>query len=318
MDENAGFPPPISPRRARARRQAPPAAAGGAPGEVDSFIGEPIPQAALDEAPVTGSPDWAEARRAARAKRQPANYSPWKSLQSVFSVALIVATLFTMWTPKNLFSNNFMERMFLAMQPKAPRIEVPTATVSPRPRIGVVAGHWGNDSGAVCADGLTEVSVNLEIATLVQNILIKEGYDVDLLKEKDPRLPEYRAMVLVSIHNDSCDFVNDQATGFKVAAAQSSVFPEKATRLTSCMSQRYGEITRLPFHYGSVTRDMTEYHAFGEIHSNTTAAIIETGFLNLDREILTKQTSMVARGVASGILCFLRNENVPNVPVATP
>lgn len=316
MDENAGFPPPISPRRGRARRQAPPSGSG--PADVDPFIGEPIPQPALRHAPATDSADWSPPRQAARGRRQPSDYSPWKSLQSFFSVALIVATLFTMWTPKNLFSNNFMERMFQAMQPKAPRVELPTPTASPRPRIGLVAGHWGNDSGAVCADGLTEVEVNLDIATLVQNILVKEGYDVDLLKEMDPRLAEYRALALVSIHNDSCDFVNDQATGFKVAAAQSSMFPEKATRLTSCLSQRYGEITRMPYHYGSVTRDMTEYHAFGEIHSETTAAIIETGFLNLDREILTKQTSMVARGVASGILCYLRNENVPNVPAATP
>jgi N-acetylmuramoyl-L-alanine amidase len=63
---------------------------------------------------------------------------------------------------------------------------------------------------------------------------------------------------------------------------------------------------------------MTDYHAFGEIHSDTTAAIIETGFLNLDREILTKRADMVARGVASGILCYLRNENVPDVPAVTP
>ena len=262
------------------------------------------------------------ARVGTRRGQASGDYSPWKAVQSVLSVALVVATLFTMWTPANLFSNNLMESMFQAMEPRVQVPDLPTATASPRPRIGLVAGHWGNegegDPGAVCPDGLTEVSINLKIATLVQEILINEGYEVDLLKEFDRRLSEYRALALVSIHNDSCTYVNDQATGYKVAAAASSIFPEKATRLTACMSQRYKAVTGMSFHYNTVTRDMTEYHAFNEIHSDTTAAIIETGFMNLDREILTNRTDVVARGVASGILCFVRNEDIPNVPVLEP
>lgn len=249
---------------------------------------------------------------------KPANFNAWKALQMVFSVGLVVATLFTFWTPANLFSNNLMDSLLQSVQPRADMSGIPTPTASPRLRIGLVAGHWGNDSGSVCADGLTEMEVNLKIATLVKEILNKEGYDVDLLKEFDPRLTEYKALALVSIHNDSCQYINDQATGFKVAAAPSSIYPEKATRLTACLSQRYQAITGLPFHYNTVTRDMTQYHAFSEIHSDTTAAIIETGFLNLDREILTKKTDLVAQGVASGILCFVRNEDVPQVPTAKP
>ena len=255
----------------------------------------------------------------AKPRRKSADFTPWKALQSVFSVALVVATLFTLWTPANLFSNNLLESMFKQVQPVDPTKAAGfTPTASPRPHIGLVAGHWGNDSGSVCADGLTEMEVNLRIATLVQSLLTKEGFDVDVLKEFDPRLSEYKALALVSIHNDSCDYINDQATGFKVAAAPSTIFPEKATRLTACLSQRYQAITGLQFHYNTVTNDMTNYHAFSEIHSDTTAAIIETGFLNLDREILTKHTDKVAQGVASGILCFVRNEDVPQVPVMTP
>lgn len=253
-----------------------------------------------------------------RPRRKGFDFTPWKALQSVFSVAVVVATLFTLWTPANLFSNNLLESMFKQVQPPSPTEIATTPTASPRQHIGLVAGHWGNDSGSVCADGLTEMEVNLRIATIAQGLLTKEGYDVDVLKEFDPRLSEYRALALVSIHNDSCDYINDQATGFKVAAAPSTIFPEKATRLTACLSQRYQAITGLQFHYNTVTNDMTQYHAFNEIHSDTTAAIIETGFLNLDREILTKHTDKVAQGVASGILCFVRNEDVPQVPVMTP
>jgi len=253
-----------------------------------------------------------------RRQRSDSNFSAWKALSSMFSVALVVATLFTLWTPANLFSNTLLERMFKAVQPVNPDEILPTTTPSPRSRIGIVAGHWGNDPGAVCADGLSEESVNLKIATLVQALLIREGFDVDLLNEFDPRLTEYQALALISIHNDSCDFINAEATGFKVAAAASSLYPEKSTRLTSCLSQRYQAITGLSFHYNTVTKDMTEYHAFSEIHSNTTAAIIETGFLNLDREILTKHTDRVAEGIVAGILCYIRNEDIPRVPTLTP
>lgn len=250
-------------------------------------------------------------------KRTAANFSVWKALQSVVAMALLIATLFTLWTPANLISNDLMERMFLAVNPAGAAPDYPTPTPSPRPRIGLVAGHYGNDPGAVCADGLTEESVNLKIATLTRELLIKEGYDVDLLEEFDPRLTEYRALALVSIHNDSCEYYNEQSTGFKVAAALSSAYPERAARLTACLTERYQGITGLPFHYNTVTDDMKQYHAFSEIHAETTAAIIETGFLNLDRELLTQNTDRVAQGVASGILCFIRNENVPTGPVPT-
>ena len=263
-------------------------------------------------------------RRKARPPRS--SFSPWKAFQSVLGVAILVATLFTMWTPDNIFTNNVFENMLQSAKPAAKAPIQATTTASPRPRIGLVAGHYGNDSGSVCGDGLTEMETNLKIATLTQQLLTKEGYDVDLLKEFDPRLTEYRALALVSIHNDSCDYVNDQATGFKVAGASSNFYPEKATRLVACLTDRYGKITGLPFHANSVTRDMTQYHAFTEINKDTTAAIIETGFLNLDREILTQHTEKVAEGVASGILCFVRNEDIPPAsvgatliaPLATP
>ncbi|NMB54142.1 MAG: N-acetylmuramoyl-L-alanine amidase [Leptolinea sp.] len=247
-------------------------------------------------------------------------FNMWAALQSVFSVAIVIATLFTMWNPSNIFSNQMLDRMFKssAYEPvKATSIPL-TPTPSPRPRIGIVAGHWGNDSGAVCQDGLTEVELNQKIATLVRDDLINEGYDVDLLTEKDERLFEYTALALVSIHNDSCDYINNDATGFKVAAAMSSVFPEKASRLTACLVDRYGSVTNMKYHPNTITKDMTNYHTFNEIHSETTAAIIETGFMNLDRQILTEHTDLIARGISQGVLCFIRNEDLNNKPTQEP
>jgi len=237
---------------------------------------------------------------------------------TTLGIAILLATLFTAWTPNSFFASNLQEQLRLILTPQAG----PNAITSPQPqlRIGIVAGHTGNDSGAVCTDenglvDLTEVDVNLEIATLVRESLISRGFQVDLLNEFDTRLNGYRAVALVSIHNDSCEYVNDEATGFKVAASLETRDVNRAQRLTACMTDRYQQVTGMTFHSGSITSDMTEYHAFSEIDPNTITAIIETGFLNLDREILTNQTDRVAEGVTQGILCFINNESVlPSVP----
>ncbi len=242
-------------------------------------------------------------------------------LQVIIIVAFVLATLYTASTPVDLLPQSLIaniSRTFTGQLPSATGEVYPTATPRPLPRIGIVSGHWGNDSGAVCANGTTEQEVNLDIATRVKEGLVGQGYQVDLLREFDSRLNGYQAMVLVSIHADSCDYINDQATGFKVAAAMSSQYPEKAARLTTCLRTRYAQVTGLPFHAGSITSDMTSYHAYSEIDSNTTAAIIETGFLNLDYQILTKHPDLIASGITKGILCFVRNEDIGPQITTTP
>jgi N-acetylmuramoyl-L-alanine amidase len=236
---------------------------------------------------------------------------PWKILQTIITVAVVVATMLTFWTPRNLFAERSFDSIFQFSQPDEMVGEIqPTTTPSSSPRIGLVAGHWGHDSGTVCSDGLTEESVNLDIATRVKEQLTEAGYEVDLMQEFDRKLFEYQASVLISIHNDSCEYINDEATGFKVAAAIESVFPEAALRLTNCLASRYQSTTGLRWHANTITPDMTTYHAFQEIHSQTPAAIIETGFMNLDRDVLTRHPQLVASGVTAGIICFLKNEPV--------
>jgi N-acetylmuramoyl-L-alanine amidase len=236
-------------------------------------------------------------------------------LQMVIVVAIVIATLFTAWTEPGLLPGGLSEKISQAItsQKTTPQSNVPTTTPRLNPRIGIVAGHSGNDSGAVCPDALggnREVDLNLSVASLVREALVSQGYDVDLLAEFDPRLTDYKALALVSIHADSCEYINDQATGFKVAAAISTKYPEQTARLTNCLRSRYSGSTGLEFHSGSVTSDMTKYHAFNEISTDTPAAIIETGFMNLDRELLTEHQDLIAEGISSGILCFVRNEDI--------
>jgi N-acetylmuramoyl-L-alanine amidase len=239
-------------------------------------------------------------------------FSLFSGIQTILTYAFLLATLFTLFTPDNLFSGQMLTRVFEAWQANPTSVAPLTTQVAVNAevnRIGIVSGHWKNDTGAVCSNGLTEEQVNLRIASLVQQKLAAEGFQVDLMQEFDPRLSQYKAIALVSIHADTCDYINDAATGYKVAAALDSAYPEKATRLTSCLVDRYGKDTGLAYKTNTTT-DMTSYHAFGEINTETTAAIIETGYLNLDQQILTQKPDVIAQGIVDGLLCFIHNENV--------
>lgn len=246
----------------------------------------------------------------------------WRGLQTVLGAAFLLATLFTLWTPGSLIQSGLEARMAQALESAAGEeinLVVDSGDQSAQEqynKIGIVAGHYGSDPGAVCANGVTEAELNLEIATLVQKILSDQGYQVDVLEEFDTALMGYKGAVVVSVHLDSCEYINDQATGFKVAAALSVQDVAASQRLTACLSSRYAEVTGLPYHAGSVTDDMTYYHAFNEIDPGTVAAIIEAGFMNMDYRFITEETELIAEGIVDGILCYLNDETIE--PIQSP
>lgn len=244
-------------------------------------------------------------------KNDKSNFHIGNAILSITGIAILAATIFTTWTPANLFSNK-MQNIYEIWQAQSTVI-YPTPTGMPAMKIGIVAGHYGNDSGAVCPDGFTEMDANLRIATLVQQKLKAKGYIVDLLEEFDPRLNQYMGLALISIHNDSCEYINDEATGFKVASASNSAYPDRTERLENCLISRYQSITNLRFHVNTITPDMTSYHTFSEINPETTAAIIEAGFLNLDYQIIRNQPDLIADGIVAGIECYINKENVPDL-----
>lgn len=248
-------------------------------------------------------------------------WSTFRIIPMVLLVAVVVATMFTAWTGKGLISVGLGTNYQIATpenQSVSSSGENPSDSSLPH-RVGVVAGHSGNDSGAVCPDGLTEVSVNQKVASFVQQYLREQNIQVDILQEFDDRLSGYKALALISIHADSCDYINDEATGFKVASALNNPHPERTNRLTTCLRNRYGQVTGLLLH-NSITNDMTSYHAFDEINNETPAVIIEIGFLNLDKQLLTQHSDLIARGIANGILCYVNNEDasIQITPQSTP
>lgn len=184
-----------------------------------------------------------------------------------------------------------------------------TSTPAPPVRVGIVVGHWGYDTGAVCPPslgGYKEVDVNFNIATLVQQLLEVKNVEVDLLKEFDSGLTTYQGSAIISIHMGSCEYIEGESTGFKITTALSKSDDESSNKLVKCITENYQSTTGLYFQ-GSITPDMSVYHSFDEVFQ-TPIAIIEAGYLNQDSFLLTQEPSIVALGIFEGIQCFIENE----------
>lgn len=223
----------------------------------------------------------------------------------VLVAAGLMATIFTWWTPNEFISNSARQGLSVAIATDAATL-MPTAMPTPNwaQRIGVVAGHRGNDSGAVCPDGLTEAEINLSVAELVVTNLRGLGYTVDLLDEFDPRLTDYQAAALVSIHANTCRDFGEPVSGFIIAASVGRISSRmEDAKLVECIARTYEAETQLERRM-ETTVDMTDYHTFREIHALTPAAIIELGFMLGDRALLTEQPERLARGISDGVLCY--------------
>ncbi len=219
----------------------------------------------------------------------------------------LASTIFTWFTQPDFINPSVASGLQVAV---ATGITTQQPTLLPTPnwlrKVGIVSGHRGpqNDPGAVCPDGLTEAEINFAVATLVVRNLRGLGYSVDLLDEFDPRLDNYQAAALISIHANTCQDFGQLTSGYLVAKAAARPEGGLDSILAECVADNYGRIIPMERRF-TLTIDMTDYHTFREIHPLTPAAIIELGFMKDDREILTTRQDGMAQGITEGILCFL-------------
>lgn len=239
-----------------------------------------------------------------------------KTLKLMLVFGFVSATLFTMWTPTNILVAQ--ENAIIPPAATANPIQETVAyQIEPEKKIGIIVGHRGYapegipDPGAVCeSDGLREVDLNLQIATLLRQELMEENFTVELLNEDDPKLQGYEAMAVVSIHCDTCEYLGDEYSGFQIKAAYKQTNqPELSERLAACIINRYETTTGLRY-LPTVSQDMAEYHAFEKFADDTPSVILEAGFMMLDREILTENPALIAHGIAEGIRCYAYNETI--------
>lgn len=227
---------------------------------------------------------------------------------AVFGI-FVSAILISQKPPQVIAVVEFVETVI----PLPTRAPTPTATPAPTPTpepppVALLAGHsGGNDTGALCPDGLREVDITTDVAQRAKLMLEARGYRTDILAEFDRRLNaqkrDYAPRAFVAIHVDSC--VN-YASGYKVARAEFSAIAGEDDRLVQCLKSAYGAATQLPFHEGSITRDMTHYHGLNEIDAKSPGAIIELGFLGSDKALLKGKRDIMAMAIADAVDAFLK------------
>jgi len=188
-------------------------------------------------------------------------------------------------------------------------------------RVGIQAGHWlteqtpqelrGLGAGA-SGGGKSEWEVNLEIARRVGALLEAEGIQVDILPTTVP--VRYRAHAFVSIHADGD--VAGRYSGFKVARPGFSSVPDVDDLLVRAVNAAYEPATGLARDDEHISLRMLYYYAFNSrrfchaVAPGVPQAIVEAGFLTNagDRDTLIGNPDAPARGIANGILAFLREE----------
>jgi N-acetylmuramoyl-L-alanine amidase len=203
----------------------------------------------------------------------------------------------------------------LAISESSPVADLLAGVRPSSPMVGLVAGHWQNDSGAVCADGLQEVEINLDIARRVAALLRQRGYRAEVLPEFSPKLNGYQAAAFLAIHSDSCV---EELSGFKIARMTHAEDPEVEDRLVAALYESYEKATGLKPHLNTITDDMRQYHALRRIAPDTPGAIIECGFMGGDRILLTEQPDRVAEGIANGLVKFVSEQRAQDTPTPLP
>lgn len=188
-------------------------------------------------------------------------------------------------------------------------------------RIGIISGHRGKsasgarDPGAICQDEygnsiLEEADINFAVATRVVASLEGMNYAVEMLDEFDPRLNNYRAEALVSIHANTCYDFGEYVSGYIVAISEARPEFGADAFLRECIAENFGAHVPLERSH-NLTDDMTDNHTWRKIHPLTPGMILEMGYMLADQAVLTEDPDLLARAIVDGILCFMENVNRP-------
>jgi len=225
-------------------------------------------------------------------------------LQSVVWIAIVMATLLTLWNPRKVLRTPTVAELF-QMESQTGKFSIADATVEENDEIGILAGFWQDGSGDVCSDGLLEVDVNYDVAERTIEKLEREGYQTRLFPEFDLDLINFNGQALVAVYAGSCLEKPLPPSQFKVITGIEIKNPDKVNALAVCLAENYQKATQLPFAYAVITEDHPQYHIFRDVDPNTPAVMIEVGSLSTNRDLISKQRDAIAQGIYDGIVCYL-------------
>lgn len=223
-----------------------------------------------------------------------------RSIQTVILVAIVLATLFTLWNPFKIFDTKSTSTFLQVTQP----IQAELGHSSTKPIIGILVGQKGSGSGFVCDDGLVEADVNEAIANMVKTKLENLGYAVYVLPENAMELINFQGFAFVALFCGSCEDTAENSSGFVVVSSLKNQVIDATNTLAACMGEQYQLETGIPFTYQILANDHHVSSIFASLNSHTPAVYIEMGSLLHDRGILVESASSVSEGISKGIRCY--------------
>lgn len=229
----------------------------------------------------------------------------FRAVQTVVGVAILAATILTLWNPRSFFRTPEIGDLF---QSATREQELLVEDGEQLPRIGILAGHYQNKPGNVCRDGRTEHDVNYSVAYQLQILFEAEGYMVDLFPEFDERLFGYEADALIAIYAGSCEVNPMPPSGFRVGSSLTVENLDAVDMLSSCLATSYQTQTGLPFVFEVIGAEHPSYHIFRDISPNTPAVRFEIGALSTDANLIFKESGSVISGIAEGLECYFSDE----------
>lgn len=227
-------------------------------------------------------------------------YTVMSGVQTVFSIAVVMATLLTLWNPRRMLRPASLDTLLR-------EAEMAETDGGGGSQIGILSGYWQNNTGEVCSDGVVESDVNYLIASLTSQILMNEGYQVKIFPEYDLELLNFNGKTLVALYSGSCAENPKPPSGFKIGTSLTSEDPDVIDQLAVCLAEKYRESTGLKSEFEVINPDHPSYHIFRDIDPETPAVRMEMGSLTSDRHILTGNPEAAAAGIADGIICFLES-----------
>ena len=233
-------------------------------------------------------------------------YTISRGIQSVISVSILIATLLTLWNPRKVFVTPNLVNLFQSGK-IFKSYDTDQLNYDGNFRIGILAGHWQNSPGEVCADGVIEADINHDIASRVKLNLEETMYKVDLFQEFDLDFLNYEADALVAVYSGSCLESPPPPSGFKIGTSLTTENTEEVNNLAVCLGENYQNHTDLPFTYEIINPDHPSFHIFRDIHPDTPAVLIEIGTLSTDRDLIINRSNSIAEGISAGIRCYVEN-----------
>ena len=191
-----------------------------------------------------------------------------------------------------------------------------------KPVIIIDAGHGGFDGGAVAGDGTLEKDINLEIATVLSEMLVFSGYDVIMTRttdtgtEDDPSqsiskrkvsdiknrlnlMNTYENSIFVSIHLNK--FTSSAASGAQVFYSKNN---EKSFVLGNCIQTSVK--TLLQPENERVIKQGTK-STYLLYHATNPAVIVECGFLSNKNDLALLKNEQYQKNMAYAVFCGINN-----------